>query len=233
MPDIEGHNALEKLMAPTSAAPEAQKKSALPMVALGVSSVSLCLGCLWPVGLILAIVAMIQTGKPEHAAGRGKAVAALIVSGVGFFMLGLMAAIAIPNFMKFQGRSKQSECKLNLNSLKLSARLRMMDEQPVTSFEDLDFNPGPSNRYAYVMSPPDGRIPVGAAHPQLSPEQIQTALGAAGVEPGVKGECPDCTVTFACVGNVDMDDTLDVWSVTVGGADAGDAQVVHVVNDLE
>jgi hypothetical protein len=33
-------------------------------------------------------------------------------------------------------------------------------------------------------------------------------------ELGVKGECPDSEVTVACVGNVDVDETLDVWSVS-------------------
>src|SRR5438105_13163044 len=32
-------------------------------------------------------------------------------------IIGILAAIAIPNFIKFQARSKQSECKSNLKSM--------------------------------------------------------------------------------------------------------------------
>ncbi|ADO71220.1 pilin [Stigmatella aurantiaca] len=226
-------------MTPTSAAPETPKKSALPGVALGFAIVSLCLGCLWPVGLVLSILAMMKTGQPEYAGGRGRALAALIVSVVGFFFLGLQAAVVIPNFLKFQVRAKQAECKLNLSSLKLAASMRMLEDQPVNSFQELDFDPGPGNRYAYVLRLPDAILPVGASFPSLDPARIQAALRDAGVEPGVKGECPDCTLTFACVGNVDLDDTLDVWSITTGdrtddsdtGAERG--QPIHHVNDAE
>jgi hypothetical protein len=225
-------------MAPTSAAPESQKKTALPTVALVVSILGLCLICLWPVGLVLSIVAMIQTGKPEYAASRTRAVVALAVAVLSIFVSGIVAAIAIPNFIRFQARSKQSECKLQLSSLKLATSLRLLDEQPVTSFADLGFHPGPRNRYAYVMSLPDGIIPVDPAFPPLAPARIEAALREAGVEPGVKGQCPACTVTFACVGNVDLDDGLDVWSITVAGTDDGieaseRGQPVHNVNDLE
>ncbi|RYZ45274.1 MAG: pilin, partial [Myxococcaceae bacterium] len=48
----------------SSDVPAASKKSVLPGVALGFSIASLCLICLWPVGLVLSIVAMVKTGKP-------------------------------------------------------------------------------------------------------------------------------------------------------------------------
>ncbi len=36
-------------------------------------------------------------------------------------IIGILAAIAIPNFLKYQAKSKQSEAKMNLGSLGTSA----------------------------------------------------------------------------------------------------------------
>ncbi|MCY1035028.1 pilin [Corallococcus sp. BB11-1] len=197
----------------SSDVPAASKKSVLPGVALGFSIASLCLICLWPVGLVLSIVAMVKTGKPGQQ-GRGLAIAALIISVASIFFSGIMAAIAIPNFIKFQARSKQAECKVNLKYLYTSAMTRLAEDQPLGSLTELGFVPEPGNRYAYVLSLPDSFVPVSARFTALDPSEIQAALDNAGVEPGVEGECPECTLTAACVGNVDNDDTLDVWSIS-------------------
>ncbi|WP_375758360.1 pilin [Corallococcus exercitus] len=220
---------------PESAPP---KKTALPGVALGFAIASLCVGCLWPVGILLSVFAMMKTGKPEYAGRRGLATAALIVSCLGFFFIGIQAAIVIPNFIKFQARSKQAECKANLQSVFLSARTRMLEEQPLDDFQALGFEPGPRNRYAYVLAMPEAVIPVAGSFPALDPEEIQTALARAEVEPGVQGQCPDCALTVACVGNVDNDATLDVWSIsTANRTDANNEAIApgeafHHVDDI-
>jgi hypothetical protein len=33
---------------------------------------------------------------------------------------------------------------------------------------------------------------------------------------GMLGECPECDITMACAGNLDGDDTLDVWTISTG-----------------
>ncbi|RKH74729.1 pilin [Corallococcus aberystwythensis] len=223
-------------MFPESAAP---KKTALPGVALGFAIAGMCLACLWPVGVVLAILAMVKTSKPEYAGRRGLAVASLIAAGVGPFVIGIWAAIAIPNFIRFQARSKQTECRVNLKAIFTAAKARMVEGEPMGSFEALGFQPEPRNRYAYVLVMPDSVIPVGAPFPALDPDVLQAALDRAGVEPGVQGECPDCTLTAACVGNVDNDDTLDVWSIsTADRTDASNQPVaagapLHHVNDVQ
>ena len=45
----------------------------------------------------------------------------LIELMVAIAIIGLLAAIAIPNFLKYEAKSKQSEAKLNLGSLGTSA----------------------------------------------------------------------------------------------------------------
>ncbi|RKG67008.1 pilin [Corallococcus sp. CA054B] len=220
---------------PESAPP---KKTILPGVALGFTIAGLCIICLWPVGLVLAILAMVKTGKPEHAGRRGLAIAALCVAGLGLLTIGIQAAIAIPNFIKFQSRAKQAECRSNLKAVFTAARVSLADDQPLVSFEEMGIEPGPRNRYAYVLRMPEDVIPVGAAFPAIEPEAIQAALDQAGVKPGVEGTCPDCVVTAACVGNVDNDDTLDVWSISTVDRTAANGETIPLgapynhVNDV-
>ena len=47
-------------------------------------------------------------------------------------IIGILAAIAIPNFIKFQARSKQSEAKANLNGLRVHPPWRR-NRRPTTS----------------------------------------------------------------------------------------------------
>lgn len=60
-----------------------------------------------------------NTGKAAAAAGMGAGivVALAVVGCMGVGMIGILAAIAIPNFLKFQCKSKQSEAKVNLSGI--------------------------------------------------------------------------------------------------------------------
>lgn len=225
---------------PTAIPPESipPNKTALPGAALGFAIAGMCIYCLWPVGLVLAILAMVKTGKPEHGGRRGLAKAALVLACVGPFIIGIQFAIAIPNFLKFQARSAQSECKNNLKSIFTAARLSIVDGQPLESFETMGFGLGPHNHYAYVLRMPETVFPVSERFPALEPAEIQAALERAGVKPGVEGTCPDCIVTAACVGNLDSDDTLDVWSISTVNRTAANGETIELgvpynhVNDV-
>ena len=73
----------------------------------------------WPVGLILGIVASIQLGKPDaEAGGRGFATAAIIVSAAQLVLTMILAAIAVPNFVRYQQRAKSVEAHNHLNRIK-------------------------------------------------------------------------------------------------------------------
>ena len=95
-----------------SQAPNTQQPSiALPVIAL--VGVFVC----WPIGLVLAIVSLVKYSSFNGSTAKTLAIVALALNLVLIPMAGIMAAIAIPNFVKFQCRSKQSEAKMNLKSL--------------------------------------------------------------------------------------------------------------------
>ena len=65
-------------------------------------------------------------------------------------IIGILAAIAIPNFIRFQARSKQSEAKTNLKAI-FTAQKSYFGERDayVDTISDIGFSPERGNRYAY------------------------------------------------------------------------------------
>src|SRR5438093_2141255 len=67
-------------------------------------------------------------------------------------IIGILAAIAIPNFIKFQARSKQSEAKTNLKALFTAQKAYFGErDQFLTRGDTIGFSPEQSNRYYYHL----------------------------------------------------------------------------------
>jgi type IV pilus assembly protein PilA len=179
----------------------------LPTIALALSIGGLCLCLSSLAGIVLGIIALARIGREPQLPGRGRAIAAIVV-GVGVipFQLGFLAAIAIPNFIRYQARSKQIECKLSLRELWNDEQAYRADHgHYATRFTDLRFQARPRNRYAYVLSQSEV-IPVDPRYrTDFDPVAAVRSFGV-----GVK----DDAFVAACVGNIDNDPTLDVWTVS-------------------
>lgn len=171
--------------------------------------------------------------------------------------IGIMAAIAIPNFIRFQGRSKQMECKVNLKAWFTGQRYSTDEGGLSARVDRVGFAPERGNRYAYFAGsgPIEDRGSADARHGEdavgfgvdtfrhqgaraITFKQLPPEV-ARGV--GISGECPegpDCGITMVCAGDLDRDDTLDVWSIsTVDRVDASGEQwragePIQHVNDL-
>ncbi|MFP2906983.1 prepilin-type N-terminal cleavage/methylation domain-containing protein [Pyxidicoccus sp. 3LFB2] len=75
-------------------------------------------------------------------------------------IIGILAAIAIPNFIKFQARSKQSEAKANLKGLFTSQKSYFQEKDRYSGIAGaIGFAPERGNRYAYVLS---AAVPAGS-----------------------------------------------------------------------
>jgi type IV pilus assembly protein PilA len=64
-------------------------------------------------------------------------------------IIGILAAIAIPNFIRFQARARQSEVNTNLKSL--FTGLRTQQKMPPPSIRATGFAPERGNRYTYKI----------------------------------------------------------------------------------
>ncbi len=200
-------------MTPTPMNAPSVQPSALPLVALILGVIGFCFPPLFLVAIILAIVSLVKSGEPAFAARKTLAIITLALSVIYVPIVGILAAIAIPNFIKFQARSKQSECKSNLKMAFMMEKAFQAEKDAFSnSPEEVGFKPEARNRYLYAFTL-ENQVP--ATLSTTSTEQLLAAIpGALRENLGVHGTCPDCSFTLACAGNVDNDATIDVWSIS-------------------
>ena len=121
---------------------------ALPIAAL--VSLFLC----FPLGTILSIVSFVKHRKAIGSEARTLSIVALVANVIIVPMIaGILAAIAIPNYLQFQCRSKQSEAKMNLRALS-TAQVAFHAERGEYSRDlaAIGFAPyGATVRYDYVV----------------------------------------------------------------------------------
>lgn len=200
-------------MTPQPQAPHV-KPAALPLVAL--IFCVLGVGCipLFPIGFVLAIVSLVKSGDPAYAPRKTLAIIGLVLSVVVIPVQGILAAIAIPNFIKFQGKSKQSECKANLKSLFVAQKAYYAEKDAYgATAEEISFAPMGATRYLYIVGE-DSKVP--PTHPEAKPASELLGMVPGGLRTtfGLSGQCPECNVTMACVGDPDNDGEPDVWTIS-------------------
>jgi type IV pilus assembly protein PilA len=158
--------------------------------------------------------------------------------------LGILSAIAIPNFIRYQARARQAECKVNLKSFYVVTRTDMESEGGRVDFSKLRFLPERGNRYAYFVgqgpmedrgSPQatgtEGAQAVGVdtfKYPTLRPLTFQDLPPDVAAQVGVSGQCPDCSITIACAGDIDnvSSDSPDVWSISTKDRQTDEGELI-------
>ncbi|MBN1210505.1 MAG: fimbrial protein [Myxococcaceae bacterium] len=173
---------------------------------------------------------VVAVPKPGMSRRTLYVLVALGLVGLSCPCIGVMAAIAIPNFIRFQGRAKQAECQANLKAFFVAQRSSSSGEGYVPQLSKVQFSPERGNRYAYFagLGPMEDRSGPQARGTEEAqsigvdtfryPEQhpVTSDMLPPGVANliGISGECPDCDITMVCAGNLDTDPTLDVWSIS-------------------
>jgi prepilin-type N-terminal cleavage/methylation domain-containing protein len=158
-------------------------------------------------------------------------------------IIGILAAIAIPNFQRFQARARQAESLSNLKTL--FTGLRTFSRRPLAGIRVPGFAPERGNRYSYYLNDPctshEDRSDLIVARantndclgvdtfkfrgfPAMFPYVAPTAAtwtaraGAAGMDkaPGTYGANEDWHFLAYAAGDVDntTDDTADTWLVS-------------------
>lgn len=86
------------------------RRSTAPVWALVLSILGLCFFPLAIAGLIVGVVALGRTSKDPQSSGRTMAIVAVVIAPFAlFFSLGLGAAVAVPQFIKYIRASKTAE----------------------------------------------------------------------------------------------------------------------------
>src|SRR5256885_499877 len=67
-------------------------------------------------------------------------------------IIAILASIAIPNFLKFQARAKQSEAKANLKAIFTAQKAFFQEKDRFSTMTgEVGFEPERNNRYAYFL----------------------------------------------------------------------------------
>jgi type IV pilus assembly protein PilA len=126
-----------------------------------------------------------------------------LVGGILFFLfvvLGILAAIAIPDFLRFQAKAKQSEARQNLAMIYTEqAGYRAEHDRYASDFDEIQWKPAGTTRYAYFL--PGQALQPRIGGPFELPADVKPYAGKNGF-------------MAVAVGNVDNDATLDVWVIT-------------------
>ncbi|HSP81617.1 MAG TPA: hypothetical protein VLQ93_24065, partial [Myxococcaceae bacterium] len=136
------------------------------------------------------------------------------LGGGGLVMVGtvgVLAAVAIPNFVKYQARAKQSEVKANLKAAFIGQRAHLMEKDRWgRTFRDIGFEPESGRRYTYCMG--SECLPCDHEAECQVPPEPSPCQGIARV-----GSSDDEGFVICAYGNVDSDEDWDVWVIEPDG----------------
>jgi type IV pilus assembly protein PilA len=132
-------------------------------------------------------------------------------------IIGILAAIAIPNFLRYQAKSRQSEAKTNLGAVFVAETAYFSENSRYGSFSEVGYAlAGTTNRYTY-RSP--AALGVGGSTGGTA-DMITCGLPALCLRAeGTLGQIPSAAATVivgftaSAVADLDSDATIDGWSV--------------------
>jgi type IV pilus assembly protein PilA len=153
-------------------------------------------------------------------------------------IIGILAAIAVPNFLAYQARSRQAEARTNLGGVFVSETAWFGENNFYSNFATIGFNvASDSNRFTYRSPNVTGTAASTDAQGQdmfaslagssttggiIQPEQaVGPGSGAIVPAAGVPG-----SFTATANGNIDGDATVDKWSLN------DVKQLVNQINDV-
>jgi type IV pilus assembly protein PilA len=160
-------------------------------------------------------------------------------------IIGILAALAIPNFIKYQAKSKQAEAKQALKGYFTAERHFFSEEDEYTEdFGALGFAPERGNRYAYKtritpavwQSRAGANVTALASYQGIEVDCFKIGNGCIGqparptvathvitYEPGTSGTAstgvvpgPNGSFTIEAIGTIDNDSDNDLWLVSSG-----------------
>ncbi|MSR25298.1 MAG: prepilin-type N-terminal cleavage/methylation domain-containing protein [Nitrospiraceae bacterium] len=131
-------------------------------------------------------------------------------------IIGILAAIALPSMMRYQGKARQSEAKITLGGIFIRQNIFWADRGRYGGLDEIGFAlSGGTNRYTYRTGAagPAGGPNANVTAPGTALDTINALLGT--VEP--EGATPSMNsvsgFTATAAANIDSDAVLDQWRV--------------------
>ncbi len=127
-------------------------------------------------------------------------------------IIGILAAMAIPNFLKYQAKSRQAEAKINLGGIFVAQTSYFGEQARYGSFGEAGFAlAGSTNRYTYRSGA--GGVAGGVNTGAAGTDTINAGVGGVQAQgmPAALNSANGFTATAAA--QLDTDTTLDQWHV--------------------
>jgi type IV pilus assembly protein PilA len=159
-----------------------------------------------------------QSGKSTWAIVL---IGCLIAFPIVIAVIGILAAIAIPDFLKFNAKAKQAEAKTNLGAIYTTQAAYFAEnnvyaggdpDQGPGCFEQIGWSPEGDTSYCYYC----GEDVIKPTKPYLQCCPVPKNLSV------IKKN----SFVIMAVGNVDRDSTCDVWTID------NNKQLINVTNDV-
>ncbi len=119
-------------------------------------------------------------------------------------IIGILAAIAIPNFLKFQAKSKQSEAKTNLKGIYTAETGYFGENNSYGTFNAANWEPVGKARYRYTL---------GTAAEDKGDMTLTVQAGQWTLNGGAAPAQVANAFTAGAQGNVDSDTDYDAWEI--------------------
>jgi len=126
-------------------------------------------------------------------------------------IIGILAAIAIPNFLRYQAQSRQAEARTNLGGIFVAETSFFGERGRYSDFQEIGFAlAGSANRYTYRAQ---RTAQVGTNVTSGAVQIIAAGIGLAAVEGTLRADSTAMGFTATAAANLDQDPTLDQWHV--------------------
>jgi len=135
----------------------------------------------------------------------------MMVTGI----IGILASIAIPTFMQYQARARQSEARTSLGSIYLVQHVYFIEAGRYGSIGEIRYVLTGTNRYTF-RSGAAGAGGGGNANvtvPGDTWDTINASVGTVEAEGATVAMTSALSFTATAAGNVDADATIDRWTV--------------------
>jgi type IV pilus assembly protein PilA len=135
-------------------------------------------------------------------------------------IIGILAAIAIPNFVAYQAKSRQSEAKVNLGAIFTSATAFAAEQStptylPGSTLDPIGWSPSGNPRYTYWYATTSGATAFTIPASVTAPTSCNTAAPATNKTVAASASTPTTAAGFTAgaMGNIDSDATCDEWFI--------------------
>jgi type IV pilus assembly protein PilA len=149
--------------------------------------------------------------RARRSQGGFTLVELMMVTGI----IGILASIAIPTFMQYQARARQSEARTSLGAIYMGEHVYFVEEGRYGSIGEIRYTLTGTRRYTFRTGAAGiaGGANANVTAPGATQDTINASVGTVEAEGATVAMTSTTSFTATAAGNVDADATVDRWTV--------------------